>query len=669
MHAPDRSTIEKLFWCLPLLALLISCTSTPKEEPFSWQVTFFALGAKIQFSTEAPIQRLNAFNADGVRVAQLNFPAPPRQTEPLYFEWNEGETYRFEATLSTGRVDIQTVTAPRSYTQGSLEIAIPYGTATEPDSDKILQINQTALVLQESEMTATVLVKNGNVPAKFDLKICLPTTLTVARLPVDWRSEIIGEETCLSITGGFKVASEVWYRELVLKTSEVKQMDRQEISGTVRFKTDNGQTSEQQTTVALRIATIPEIGEHLSIESIEMPTDATGTADRRQRANTIHYARPLFRWFGTSQTNAFEPITYQTVRLRNDSEEIIHVVVSSSNIDTKNGETIPFLAPPETANGGINQSVAFASLPGGVVTDIPLPLYFHPTYIRQDNKPEEAIPGAYQRDITVKIWGSNATVLHEKQPLHLIVPNQQALLISLLAIISSSIGFAVVLRFHKQIFAGFTTKQIIVIALFGTTIFIGVMVPSTLFLNLIRAVLGPISVLLTGLINETLYYALLTALLIYISGDPESTTGTLTRHTYQNRSNTDATTPEYVDAKRQNKGSGVILLVSAVRLLLSGVTFGLFTPMAIVYTGTSVLLLETGFLFVRGRTILAWAVVLGLCDAIAVYVDLQLSILFYRLFYADWYIVLRILIEGFTYTFIGVLLGARLGRGLWRVAD
>ena len=391
------------------------------------------------------------------------------------------------------------------------------------------------------------------------------------------------------------------------------------------------------------MATIPEIAERLTIESIEMPTDATGTADSRQREDTIYYARPLFRWLGTPQTNVYEPITYQTVQLRNTGEETIHVVVSSTNTDTKSGETIPFLAPPEITNGGSNRSVAFASLPGGVVTEIPLPIYFHPMYIKQ-GQPAQAIPGEYARDITVKVWGSNATILREKRPLHLIVPNQQALLISLLAIISSSIGFAVVGRFHKRIFAGFTTKQIIVIALFGTTVFVAVIVPSTLFLNLIRAVLGPISVLLTGLINETLYYALLTALLIYITGDPEQST-------------------------RSGKGSGVILLVSAVRLLLSGVTFGLFTPMAIVYTGTSVLLLETGFLFVRGRNILAWAVVLGLCDAIAVYVDFQLFILFYRLFYADWYIVLRILIEGFAYTFIGVLLGAKLGRGLWRVAD
>ncbi len=645
MNVLDQSAIKRSLWGMPLLVFLISCAATPKEEPFSWKVTFFALGAKVQFSAEAPVQRLSAFNANGMRVAQLDFPVPPRQTESLYFEWREGETYRFEVTLSTGSVDIETVTAPHAYTHGNLEIAMPYGTAKQSDLKNASESEQKALVLYGSEMAATVLVTNGNVPTTFDLKLCLPEMLSVVDLPTAWRSEIINKETCLFTTGRLNIASEVWYRELVLRTSEVVRTGSQEILGTVRFTTDSGQTWEQQAAVHLQPTTVSEITERLSIESIKMPTDAMGTVDAKQREDTIYYARPLFRWIGTSQTDAYEPITYQTVQLRNAGEETIHVVVSSINTDTRSGQTIPFLAPPATANGRTNRSVAFASLPGGMVTKIPLPIYFYPMYIEQGNQPKQALPGEYARDITVKVWGSDATILREKRPLHLMVPNQQALLISLLAIIGSSIGFAVVLRFHERIFAGFTTKQIIVIALFGTTIFVGVMVPSTLFLNLIRAVLGPISVLLTGLINETLYYALLTALLIYIRGAP----GASTRH--------------------DGKGSGVILLVSAVRLLLSGVTFGLFTPMAIVYTGTSVLLLETGFLFVRRRNILAWAVVLGLCDAIAVYVDFQLSILFYRLFYADWYIVLRILIEGFAYTFIGVLLGAKLGRGLWRVAD
>ena len=645
-HSSDL--LSKAAYYLPLLVFFLSCASTPKEEPFSWKVTFFSLGAKVQLSAEAPVQRLNAFNADGARVAQLNFPTPPRQTEPLYFEWREGETYRFEATLTTGDVDVQTVTAPRTYTQGSLEIAIPYGVGMQIAAENTSSNNQVALVLHDSEMTATILVRNGKIPATFDLELCLPSTLTVVHLPIGWQTETTDAGTCLSTTGRFRVASEVWYRKLVLKTSTTTNSDREEISGVVRFTTDRGQTWAQQTTVEVRAAPVSEITEYLSIASIEMPTDATGAVDAKQRADTIYYPRPLFSWLDTSQTNPFEPTTFQTIRLRNQSEETIHVAVSSINRDIKTGEVVPFLTPPETANGGTNQSVAFASLPGGEVTEIPLPIYFHPRYLKE-GKIEQAIPGEYRRDIVMKVWGSDATIFREERPLHLIVPNQQALLVSLLAIISSTIGLAVVLKLHKQLFAGFTTKQLIVIALFGTTVFVAVIVPSTLFLNLISALLGPISVLLTGLINETLYYALLTALLIYITGDPENS--------------------ERGVLKAENKGSGIILLVSAVRLLLGGVTFGLFTPMAIVYTGTSVLLLETGFLFVRRRSLFIWAVVLGLCDAIAVYVDLQLSILLYRLFYADWYILLRILIEGFVYTFIGVLLGARLGRGLWRVAD
>ena len=170
--------------------------------------------------------------------------------------------------------------------------------------------------------------------------------------PADWEHETTDTETCLSTAGRFNIASEVWYRELVLKTSEVNQTGDQEISGTARFRTDTGQVWEQQTTVQLQIATVPEIAEHLSIVSIEMPTDATGTVDSRQREDTIHHARPLFSWLGTPQTNAFEPMTYQTIRLRNTGEETIHVVVSSVNTDMKSGATVPFLAPPETANGG-----------------------------------------------------------------------------------------------------------------------------------------------------------------------------------------------------------------------------------------------------------------------------------------------------------------------------
>ncbi len=631
--------ILPIFW--------IGCAQEKTAEPFPWQITFFSLGAKVQFANREPIKQLSAFNSDGDMVSQLNFPVQPRQIEPLYFEWKAGETYRFEATLASAQVISQTVVAPLEYTRGSFEVAIPYGAAIRSNVQSTGVSHQKALLLQGAVMTATVIVTNGNVPTTFALELCIPLSLEVNRLPAGWESERTHEHTCFSTTGTFTVASEVWYRELEINipdfsASPTNTPDIQHISGIVRFTTVDGETWEQKSVVQLRIASLDKIEEHISIASIDMPTDSSGIADSRQREDTIYHPRPLFSWLDTQQTDEYAPVTYQTVHLNNLGKETIHVVVSSINRDMQTGEAIPFLAPPDAVNAGTDRSISFASLPAGKVSSVALPIYFHPQF---------AVAGEYEREISVKIWGSDTTVLSTKRPLHIVVSNRHALFVSGLAILVSCAGLIVLLRYHRQFFARFSTKQLIVIALFSTTIFVAVVVPSTLFLNLIRVILGPVSVLLTGLVNETLYYALLTALLIYIYGVP----GNKARQ-------------EIRGSQMNNKG-GVILLVSAVRLLLGAVTFGLFTPMTIIYTGTSILLLETGFVLVRKRGLLAWALVLGVCDAIAVYVDFQLSILFYRLFYADWYIWLRIFVEGFTYTFIGVLLGARLGRGLWRVAD
>ena len=656
---------KSIAWLL-LPLLLISCgPRETKDASPTWQVTFFSLGAKIEFEpierhrrTPLPFRRVSAYNAVGALVAQLDFPTSPRPVESLYFAWQAGETYRFEVTSNAGEVDVQEATAPRSIARGSLEILVPYGAAS--------QANVRSLVLRDSEMTATVLVRNGTAAprADFHVEVCLPPAVTVVKLPEGWTTENSGAETCLTTSGTFTVASEVWYREIGLKMPSQIKADVAIIEGTVRFEAQETQW-EQTTELQLHAATVEEIAAQLSIADIQMPTDAAGLADARQRADTLYHARSAIdikhlkalskvfsffdsfgRW-GQPPIDVYAPIAHQTVHLQNHSEATLHVVVSSINRDVKSGEVIRFLTPPDAVNAGTDRSVSFASLPPRRLSAIPLPIYLNPLSARA---------GEYSREIEVKIWGSNATVLREQRPLHVVVPNREALLITVLAVLASSIGLVGVLRYHRRIFALFTTKQLIVIALFGATVFVCVIIPSTLFLNLIRALLGPGSVLLTGLMNETLYYALLTALLIYINGAPQRIPWNVGRG---------KPVPRYAASHPK---TGIILLASAVRLLLGAVTFGMFTPMEIVYTGTSVLLLETGYRLVRRRGLLAWAVALGICDALAVYVDFQLSIVFYRLFYADWYIAMRIFVEGFAYTFIGVLLGWRLGRGLWRVA-
>ena len=639
--------MRKWGFLLFLPILFVGCLSEPLNHADLWQITFSPLGAELQFTENAPIKKVSAYNSDGTMVAQLSFPSQPRQSESLYFEWSEGENYRFDAILSPDQVSSKTLTSPRNFSRGDLEIAIPYGTGKPRTLQTSVEEKQTALLLQGSEMTVTIIVKNGNTPTTFNFELCIPQTLDTTQIPEKWNTKKREGITCYTVTDSLTVSSEVWHRDLVVRIPELSKVEmdklgKQEISGFVRFSTVDGEEWEQNRSVQLRIATVSEISEYLSIESVKMPTDAAGIADSRQREDSIYYPRPLFAWLSTPQTDKYTPTTYQTVNIRNQSNETIHVVVTSINRDITTGEPIPFLAPPDEVNAGTDRSISFASLPADELTPIPQPIYFHAHLARA---------GEYEREIAVKIWGSDTTVLSDKKLLHIIVPNRHALIVSGLAILASSIGLLVLLRFHRQFFTRFSTKQLIVIALFGTTIFVAVVVPSTLFLNLIRVLLGPVSVLLTGLINETLYYALLTALLIYIYGSPHD----------KSEENLQTTT-------KGDKG-GVILLVSAVRLLLGGITFGLFTPMTIIYTGTSIILLEIGFFFVRKRRLLFWALVLGICDAVAVYVDFQLSILFYRLFFADWYIVLRIFIEGFAYTFIGVLLGAKLGRSLWKVAD
>ena len=87
--------------------------------------------------------------------------------------------------------------------------------------------------------------------------------------------------------------------------------------------------------VQLRIATISEIAEYISIESIEMPTDGNGDGGSEAARRYIYYPRPLFSWLQTPQTNAFEPTTYQTVELRNRGEETIHVLCHQPTRDEK----------------------------------------------------------------------------------------------------------------------------------------------------------------------------------------------------------------------------------------------------------------------------------------------------------------------------------------------
>ena len=663
---PHICYVPRLLFLSCCLFYLACTPKTGEQSPISWGVTFFPLGAKIEFdaAVRENVQKVTALDSEGRLVAQLDLGGYSRGTEPLYFRWEKGDIYRFEVMCQNGESTAQTVQAPQTDPRGAIEIAIPYGTIeVEKTADAsvgtqpVPSTQKASLVLQGIEMTATVLIRNGlEAPVNFDVVLQVPASFQVLLHHPVWDSKVkgaalnpgtIGEDILsYSSSGKFTVESEVWYSQLTLKMPDDPLPSGTQIRGHVFFENVLGDRWERSVTTPLRSASLDEIAGQLRIEGITMPTGPSGVSDPRQQPDAISSPRSLLggfgRWLGAkaASMDQFEPIAYQTVHIHNGRQETIHAIVASMNRDTMDGEPVPFLSPPDAVNAGTNRSLAFVSLTGESTTPVPLPIYFNPL---SELYRDFTGAGRYERAIEVKIWGSDATVLRATRPLLIVTPNFHAMLVTGIVLVVTGLGITLLLCFHQQLFSCFSTKQLILISLFGTTIFIAVNVPSTLLTNLISALLGPISSLVTGLINEMLYYALLTSLLVLL--------------------------PKF----------GVIALVSAVRLLLGGVTLGLLTPTILLHVVTAVLLLEVGFQIARkitldsgaigGANLLILAFIFGLCDALTVYVEFQLSMTLYRLFYADWYILTRILVDGFTYTFIGVLLGKRLGAGLWRVAE
>jgi hypothetical protein len=666
-HIYYISRLLSLSFCLFYLAC---APKSGEHAPISWAVAFFPLGAKVEFDAaiRENVQKVTVLDSEGRLVAQLDLRGYARGIESLYFRWEKGRTYQFEVIYQNGESAAQTVQAPQTDPRGAIEIAIPYGTievnktvdtsvGTNLNVSPAASTQKASLVLQGIEMTSTVLVRNGlEAPVTFQVVLQVPASFQVLPHNPVWDSEVkeaapnpsaIGEEVLsYHSSGKFTVESEVWYSQLTLKIPDEPLPKDAQIRGHVFFENVSGDRWERSVTTPLRSASLDEIAGQLRIEGITMPTDPSGVSDPRQQPDAISSPRSLLggfgRWLGAkaASMDQFEPIAYQTVHIHNGRQETIHAIVASMNRDTMDGEPVPFLSPPDAVNAGTNRSLAFVSLTGESTTPVPLPIYFNPL---SELYRDFTGAGRYERAIEVKIWGSDATVLRATRPLLIVTPNFHAMLVTGIVLVVTGLGIALLLCFHQQLFSCFSTKQLILISLFGTTIFIAVNVPSTLLTNLISALLGPISSLVTGLINEMLYYALLTSLLVLL--------------------------PKF----------GVIALVSAVRLLLGGVTLGLLTPTILLHVVTAVLLLEVGFQIARkitldsgaigGANLLILAFIFGLCDALTVYVEFQLSMTLYRLFYADWYILTRILVDGFTYTFIGVLLGKRLGAGLWRVAE
>ena len=182
-------------------------------------------------------------------------------------------------------------------------------------------------------------------------------------------------------------------------------------------------------------------------------------------------------------------------------------------------------------------------------------------------------------------------------------------------------------------------KGAITVALFGAISFGGITLPTTIIGDFIHVLLGPFSGLVTGILSGILQYLLLVSLLVLY------------------------------------RKIGVVALLFFIKFMLNGIMFGHFTPLSLLSLSVNIVVLEIVLILVGfyknkdldKKYMMFVALSLGLADACITFINLEQMMFFYRIYYADWYISLYMLINGLLYSSIGAWAGFKTGKQLKQV--
>ncbi|MFQ5772010.1 MAG: hypothetical protein ACE5HX_15855, partial [bacterium] len=434
-----------------------------------------------------------------------------------------------------------------------------------------------------------------------------------------------------------------WWRVIDIDASDGAESGEYVISSEAQIiNTATGKSwKAAQENVVLMIKKT-ELRNYFDITNVILPTDHRGGRDENQQINTILLRRQTtaFESFLSRKTEQVSgmPTHYAAVTINNSANFPATLAVTIDILDPKTKERAPgFELPPELDYPGDRvQIVVNVREKSG--REVVMPIWA---------VAGRALPGDYVMKVNLEHFGTGTIVAEHTLPIKVVgtlwIPTMVAI-ISLL----TSIGSVGVIYLKRKSFGKFPTRDLVTVSLFSAVIFAAVNIPFVLVRSIANAILGPFSSLIIGFFNEILYYILLIALVVLI--------------------------PKI----------GVVTLMLGVRFLLNGILFGGFSPLGFLVVSTAAVTTEAG-LWLCGITrkrnphaqkadytlhiIIFAAIVLGIIDAYNTFIYWNLRMFLFRLFFADWYIVLTVIISGFLYTAIAVPTGFKLGRRLKKVSE
>lgn len=379
----------------------------------------------------------------------------------------------------------------------------------------------------------------------------------------------------------------------------------------------------------VRVVSAEELSQIIKINKVIIPSSEEGEETQYQENSLVLKEKsPLLKKFSGGK-DGFSPIAYVGIEVENTGEENAVLLVSFEILDS-NKNFVPGFERPSM---GGDQKLNFVPVNMKASSKEIITL---PVYAEEDT----VLGGNYILRSTVKVFGSDFPASVKENSIKVIARNWTSIYITIFTIIFAIAAFPLFLSKYDAIFGNFKTRYLVMISLFGTVAFAAINVPMAFMSEVVHAMLGPFSFLFTGIFYEIVLYGIITSLIILI--------------------------PKI----------GVISILLMVRFILGGVIFGSFGPVMLLIFCFQAITLEAA-LYLTGitrgikledRKVLL-GINLGIADALNAYVSFNLYMFLYRLFYADWYIIMNLTISGFVYTYIGVLLGTTLGKKLKKVVD
>ncbi len=484
-------------------------------------------------------------------------------------------------------------------------------------------------------------------------------------LAVPYPLEVSSEDPSISVSPGetettvrssleLRVEGEKWFGSITVAIPENAPPGEYVIRSEARVQNRLGIETVVQP-ARLRVVTKEAIPGLFRMGNAELPCNENGEPEERHERNTVLIKGKKSFWNGLvedeKKASRFDtqPSTYLVAPVRNTSPHKAILLVRMDILDPATGETAPGFELPYAAEHGdtLGEVAIYQVVEMNPQSEERVTL---PFYVNEDT----ARPGVYKARIRSFLFGTDIEADSRELTVRVVGIRWTPALMTASSLIAALGGFFFSYRQRKR-YLGMKGSELILISLFGAVMFAVVSIPGTLLLSAAHIILGPLSFLVTGFFHEVLFYLLLVSLVVLI--------------------------PQV----------GTVSLVIAVRFLMSSFVLGEFSPISLLYHATNATCLEAAVylsgltrrdaasvdlpatvvsqpVFNRRQVLLA-AVVLGVTDMFLSFVFFNLSMFFYRLYYATWYVGAYLVIDGFLFTLIAVPFGFKLGSRLKAAAS